>query len=254
MNAQNPKIRWVVWLVAFCLVASFALADAGQPQPPNEQFSIISTSHRIEIGSLNVPALAGNVTELSLNTTFTTYGWQGYYGDVSGTIVLDDALNNTMYSWALTDPEGEVFASRNTTINWDTGNIVCATSTETDAEEVIMSFDWGGVESDDGIDETFVETTHPPFWVAGNEFTADECDYTVSTYVEDTVDPIRAFNETILYSTSDAGVIFAALIHPGGNNGFKIGADDYDFQMLVTEDGHEGDLAPTDYYFWVELE
>jgi hypothetical protein len=27
----------------------------------------------------------------------------------------------------------------------------------------------------------------------------------------------------------------------------------YDFQMLVAEDGHQGDMNPTDYYFYVEI-
>ena len=63
----------------------------------------------------------------------------------------------------------------------------------------------------------------------------------------------RNFNETLLYSISEADLIYTALITRGGADGFKSNNDNYDFQMLVAEDGHQGDTSTTNYYFYVEL-
>jgi len=254
MNAQNPKHNWLIWLMAFCLVATVALADTGTPVPPNDGFTVVSSSKRIDGDSVGVQAIAGNVSELMINSSFVTNGWQGYYGNISGTIVLDDALNNTMYSWELADPEGEIYASRDNSLDWGIGNIICADITNIETEESTLKFNLDLGQDADGINETFKFTTHPPFIVASNVFDANDCGFTASTYVDDTADPNRAFNETILYSTSDVSMIYTALIIRGGNEGFKLGGDNYDFQMLVPEDGHQGDLIPTDYFFWVEIQ
>ena len=59
------------------------------------------------------PAIAGNVTEITLTAFTTTQSWQGYYGNVSGTIQLADASDNVLYNWSLASPEGEVYSTRN---------------------------------------------------------------------------------------------------------------------------------------------
>ena len=47
-------------------------------------------------------AYAGNITQLTLFATSVTKHWQGYWGEITGTIVLDDAQNFTLYSLPLT--------------------------------------------------------------------------------------------------------------------------------------------------------
>jgi hypothetical protein len=239
-------------LVLFTIVCATMVLAA--PVGP-DRLNVVSSSSRLTSASgKSIPALAGNVSELSINNTVITTGWQGYYGNVTGTIVLDDALNNTMYSWSLADPRGEIFATRDTDgVNWGTGNIVCADLTEIGAEETALNFNSGGVQSNDGFGETFAFTTHPAFSASGNSFAANACNFTVSTYVNDGPG-VRSFNETLLYSTSDTSLVYAALIFPGGSDGFKTDATAYDFQMLVAEDGHGADVSPTNYYFYVELE
>ena len=74
--------------------------------------------------SPTLSAVAGNVTQLTVAGTTVTQTWQGYYGNVTGTITLDDASNNTMYDWALASPEGEIYASQ-ATVTWTSGNVQC---------------------------------------------------------------------------------------------------------------------------------
>jgi hypothetical protein len=243
------KIAFCLWFLFLLALATGALAAPSGPDELNR----VSSSRRAISPATSIQAQAGNVTELRINTSTITQGWQGYYGNVTGTIVLDDALNNSMYSWELADPEGEIFATRdNNGISWDASNIICANITTINAEETALNFNLGTGQDADGINETFRFATHPAFNVSAKGFNADTCGFTVSTYVNDGAG-VRSFNETLLYSKSDASLIYAALIFPGGTYGFKTDSSMYDFQMLVAEDGHAGDASPTDYYFYVEL-
>jgi len=246
--------KWTILIMVLALTAIPVLAYLNEPTPPNDMFNVTSVSRRPYLAPQYIWAEAGNVSELRINTSTVTRGWQGYYGNITGVIVLDDNLNNTMYAWDLADPEGEIFATRNSSVNWSDNNIICAAISHIQTEETRLNFNgqWG--QDVDGINETFSFTTHPAFTVANNTFAADECGFVVSTYVNDTTDSGRHFNETLLWSTSDDGMIYMAFIIQGGYDGFKVGNTAYDFQMLVGEDGHDGDTSPTQYYFWVEIE
>ena len=235
------------------LVLAVVIFAAAAPIPP-QTLNQTSSSRRPAKAASSVQAQAGNVTELFINTSTITQGWQGYYGNITGTIVLDDADNNSMYTWDLADPEGEVYVTRDSdSIDWGTDNIICANISHVEDEESTLNFNLGTGQDVDGINETFSHDTHPAFKASNNSFNADECDFTVSTYVDD-APGVRSFNETLLYSKSDDSLIYAAMIVQGGADGFKMGTVKYDFQMLVAEDGHSGDTSVTNYYFYVEIE
>ena len=77
------------------LTASVALAD---PIGPEVIVNVSVSSRSISTTSRKLLATAGNVSEIYLNHTQVTEGWQGYYGNVSGIIVLDDSNDNSMYT------------------------------------------------------------------------------------------------------------------------------------------------------------
>jgi hypothetical protein len=242
---------YVIWVMIMVVMAAFVL---GAPNGPDTLQRVSSSTRTLSSTGNAMQGMAGNVTELRVNTSMITQGWQGYYGNVTGTIVLDDALNNSMYSWTLADPSGEIFATRdNDGLDWSSSNIICANSTTISTEEAALNFNLGVGQSTDGINETFNYATHPAFNVSAKGFNADTCGFTVSTYVNDT-SGLRSFNETLLYSIADTSLVYTALIVPGGTGGFKTDSSAYDFQMLVAENGHQGDATPTNYYFYVELE
>jgi len=68
--------------------------------------------------AIQINAEAGNVTELTISSLTQTQTWQGYYGNITGTIVLDDVQNWTMYSWATAEPQGEIYASNGSSVTW----------------------------------------------------------------------------------------------------------------------------------------
>ncbi|MBN1156162.1 hypothetical protein JXA85_00965 [Candidatus Woesearchaeota archaeon] len=234
--------------LAIVLVATLLaiVIVAGAPLPP-QSLERISSSRREESSVATVDAIAGNVTELFINITVTTKTWAGYYGNISGTITLDDAYNNTLYSWAIATPKGEIYAARNT-VDFSSGNIICPNSTVVADEETAL-----GVNEDDadGVNETFSFMSHPAFSVGDNSFAQDECNFTISTYVDDQTDNARRFNETLVYDKANSQLVYTSLL-AADSDGFKVGDEQYDFQMLVGENGH-GNSDTTLYYFYVEI-
>jgi hypothetical protein len=215
-----------------------------------------------------IPAVAGNVTELNIFGYSVTQSWQGYFGNVTGVITLEDNGGNVMYNWSETSPEGEIYASKNDTIAW--GNIQCFNFTATgtyldDTGNAGQTSQYGtnitilenmfNIESDDsdGVDETFTLSgigTHERFFTSQKEFSEGEC---MSTRVFSNIDAGEddKFEEVLLYEPSTYSVIFAGLL-----NEDEVGFDDnpHDFEMLVLEDGHGTDTSTDIYYFYVELE
>ncbi len=64
----------------------------------------------------NVTADAGNVTEVNISASSQTLAWQGFYGEVNGSIVLEDASGDLFYSWNITNISGEIYASLDATV------------------------------------------------------------------------------------------------------------------------------------------
>ncbi len=246
---------------------SIPLLDAIQPTGGSVTEVRSETAPADTAGS--VPAQAGNVTELNIYGYSTTQSWQGYFGNVSGTIQLADANDNVMYNWSLANPQGEVYASTNSSISWT--NIQCfnftATGTYVDESgnggttnlygtnlSILESMFNINSTDVDGVDETFSligPGTHDLFYTANQEFTEGECRNT-RIYDSSGQGVNDNFEEVLLYEPVSKSIIFAALLEPGSVAGFD--GKDYDFEMLVLEDGHGTDTAITTYYFFVELE
>jgi len=188
-------------------------------------------------------ATAGNVTELVIEGFSVTQSWQGYYGNVSGAIRLGDSSGNVMYNWSLASPSGEVFASRSNSVAWS--SIDCFNWTASGAAlETAYNID----DAADGVNETFKDSnSHAAFYVGSEEFTSGEC---MSTDVFDDTGAVDGtFEEVLLHDGSD--VVFASLLEDDVD-GFD--SNTHDFQMLVLEDGHEGNTDTTQYFFYIELE
>ncbi|MCW8966568.1 MAG: hypothetical protein OQK82_07780 [Candidatus Pacearchaeota archaeon] len=204
----------------------------------------VSGSASVDIAQ-GVAAQAGNVTELNIFGYTVTQSWQGYFGNVSGTIQLSDSADNVMYNWSALSPEGEIYASTSDSVNW--GGIECFNFTS-EGESLESYF---GILSDDvdGVDETFSYSNgHDLFYTNNIAFEEGVC---MSTQLYDNsgggVDDY--FEEVLLWDGGD--VVFASLLEDD-----VLGFDGrgHDFEILVLEDGHGDNNEVTDYYFYVELQ
>jgi len=214
-------------------------------------------------------AQAGNVTELNIFGYTTTQTWQGYFGNISGTIQLADAGDNVLYNWTLADPQGEVYASTNSSVSWT--NVQCFNftangiggdesgnggTTNLNGTNLSVLENEFNIASDDvdGVNETFTlfgAGTHDLFYTANKEFSEGECRST-RVYGDSGQGESNEFEEVLLYEPTTSSVIFTSLIEEGSIQGYDGG--DHDFEMLVLEDGHSTDTDATIYYFFVELE
>jgi len=256
----------VLTLVVFTFVfLSVAVVSAVSPNGATITAGTPSTA--TSATAENNSAIAGNITELTITSDASTQAWQGYFGNVSGSIQLADSSGNALYNWSLANPSGEVYASTNSSITW--ANVQCLNFTATGSQ--VGDTSGGGTSLNgtnlttletqfniatadpDGVDETFTflgAGTHDAFYTASQEFTQGECQstrvYGSSGATSD------EFEEVLLYEPASTSIIFASILESGSVNGFD--SNDHDFEMLVLEDGHGVDVSTTTYYFFVELE
>ena len=257
---------FLLFIFAGLLLASFA--DAVEPF--GATVSSGTPSRSTPDAPQSAAAWAGNVTQLNINGYSATQTWQGYFGNVTGTITLRDSGNFTLYNWTLASPRGEIFASTNSSITW--GNVQCLNFTSagnasgntllneqpgnysvngTNLTTLETRFNISSLDVD-GVNETFNllgAGTHDKFFVNNIQFSEGKCQ---STRVFDASGPVsNKFEEVLLYEPLSSSVIFAAILEQDAS-GFNTGTED--FEMLVLENGHGSDTQATTYYFYVELE
>ena len=258
-------------LFVFVLVLSiFALASyvsaSGDPTGASTTFIKTGTAPNDTAGSQQ--AIAGNVTEVNLYGYSTTRSWQGFYGNVTGTIQLTDANDNVFYNWSVASPRGQVYVTTNNTVQWAYVECFNFTSTGTQALDTAQAgntslfgtnlttleqqFNITSLDVD-GVNETFTLSgagTHNLFYVGALQFDVGEC---MNTRVFDStgkgVD--NRFEEVLLYEPQTTSVIFTTLLN---DNAAGFDSATHDFETLVLENGHGTDTASTTYYFFVELQ
>lgn len=236
-------------------------------QPFGAQTNVIGSETAPEDSPQGIPAIAGNVTQLDVFGFSTTQSWQGYFGNVTGTIQLADASDNIMYNWSLASPQGEIYASTSNSIEWnylqclnftadgshsdDTSQAGGTSLYGTNLTQLESSF---GIISDDvdGIDETFslLGSGHDLFYSNNLEFSEGECQNT-RIFSDSGAGEDGKYEEALLYEPTTQSVVFASILDEDilGFDGAS-----HDFEMLVLEDGHGTDTDTTTYYFYVELE
>lgn len=228
-----------VIMMLLIAVLPFVLAQVVPPLNLNE-----GVSERRDLSNLpvqNLSAQAGNITQVNIDVIYVTKSWQGYYGNVTGTITLDDADNNTFYNWTLVTVDAEIFAARASDVQFTTVN--CTNSSELATEESYL----GQIASDgDSVSNTFNSTDHPELSV-GTQTNISGC-YSTNSFVD------GEFSHTdfhqLLLSDDSSNLVYTAITD---DNQLGFDGNTYDFQMLVGENGHNGDTATTTYYFWVEI-
>jgi hypothetical protein len=247
----------LIALLAVSIVSITAFAESQQQPIGPDTLTSPGSSRHISAAVQPREAYAGNVTELIIDSLIISNGWQGYFGNVTGTITLDDANNNTMYDWVLANPSGEVYASISQVSDWDA--VACATPEnisfiENDTYK-FNTFPNGTLRPDsdvDGIDETFNNSFSGDFYVGSTRIQSSSGCMAAYLYVSDEYDETGTFTETLLLDETSQNLIFTSILQENSAVGFD-GAN-HDFQMIVAENGHNGDEATTTYYFYVEIQ
>jgi hypothetical protein len=108
------KSKYLVIMGIFLLLA--AVFVAAIPEGPDKAITIMNSTRRTVRNHSGIDALAGNVTQLNISGASNTQNWAGYYGNVTGTITLENSDGFRMYTWDLTNPKGEVYATESTLV------------------------------------------------------------------------------------------------------------------------------------------
>ncbi|MCC7574008.1 hypothetical protein KO361_00245 [Candidatus Woesearchaeota archaeon] len=225
----------LVMLLLIILTAGFVTA-----QPLGVEDVDVGTSSRFDDTTTPeaVDAQAGNVTELTLHGLSVTRFWQGFYGNITGTIILSDASGANFYDWNVTTPTGQVYASRNNAVSWT--NINCSNATHIAAEETAL----GQNSNDpDSITNTFTNNNHPDFNVGLTTITG--CPTTQAYNA--TGEQGNAFWQVLL--NADTDTIYTTIIEDTTPEGFD--GNPWHFQLLVGENGLVEGTTP--YYFYLEI-
>ncbi len=211
-----------------------------------------------------VAAFAGNITRLNVESKFNTRAWQGYFGNVSEAIALEDSSGNKLYNWTEANPKGEIYVANDTPTFTEmqcfnlTANGTLAGDNDAPGSTSVKGLNATTLESQfgiqaahkDGVTETFSDSTsHNEFLTGSLNFTVAECP---AVNLNDASGPSSNFQEALLYAPSLNIPVFASLIKQNGATGFDSGT--HEFEAIVLEDGHSGNTALTTYYFYIELD
>jgi len=230
----------IVFLILALILFRLAI---GQPAGADITYNVTETKTPAAAEYLNTSG--GTFTTLIISGETQNLRWKAYAGNVTGVLTLDDAGDYSIFQWAPTDFTGEVYASRNDSINWD--NIRCANQTHIDDEETKMNHTQTSVDS---INATFNSQIHKSFFV-GNEPIGESTCRSAFTWANDTAQTPSVdapFQEVLLHDTQS--LVYTTFVDDN-TQGFNF--NNYDFQMILPERGVAG-YPNTRYYFYLELQ
>lgn len=238
LNQRTVVLLGITLMICVTLLGSVALAD-----PINPLSKDVRNSGRGTVGGspVSIDAQAGNVTAVNIHGETLTDVWQGFYGNITGSITLENAGGAVFYNWSLAQPTGEIYTARISSPTWS--NVVCANLTHIQSEESMLSINDNKA---DGINETFTWTTHDAFTIGSTSFVADYCNYTTNGFNGTGAQNV-SWDEIMLWENGSSAPVFATII---GQNFNAFDGNLADFETLVPTNTT---LALTTYYFFVEL-
>ncbi len=199
-------------------------------------------------GSGNIAG--GYIYTANLNSNQKNPRWKAFVGNVTGTLVLQDADGYSIYDWSVTTAlTGEVYATRSsTTISWST--IACATNSNVSNEMVALNH----TNINDNISTTFDASDNDQFVVGTTTIGANTCN-TTNLYVNGSAPTADEFEEVLLHDGDN--MVYTAILeqdlHGFDGNQSEANSTTYDFQLMLPEDGSATWASSTAYYFYVEL-
>ncbi len=215
-------MRKLILIILFIFSAATALADPGDDPD-------------------NVTAKGGNTTFLFVNMSGgATNTWQGFYGNVTGGIFLEDAIGSHFYDWTVVDSVGEILATRELITDWSTIN--CTNQTEIYLEEEKLGITNA---SSVGVNDTYNNITHPSFYVANRQMQGCRSTLTNNQTTRSSVFWNVLLNVKMIDNTTST--VYTVILD---NNKIGYNGTPSDFQLLVPVNTTTGQST---YKVYVEL-
>ncbi len=226
------KIALLATLVAiFVLPLAMAAEPGGATVQTNADQGVYPAS---SAGSVNVNA--GHTYLTNLSAEQSTYHWAGLFGNVTGKIVLGDTSSFKMFEW---DAIGQwVYASIASALTW-TGTWDAATCSDV---ESAFSFLTG---ASDDCAHTFTATDN-----FNSEATGQSASSTIEAQTYDNTTTAYWNTMVVKDGAATPNLVFVAPVETGHKS---FNNQTVQYQMILPENGGNGDTSPTQYYLWVEL-
>jgi parallel beta-helix repeat protein len=217
-------------------------STAGNGGPDGANVSVGKPQTKNNSAPSSVIAAGGNITEVNITATTQTQAWQGFWGDVNGTLVLQDAAAATFYAWTIINISGEVYASRDNAIVFST----IAPNNNCSIDNSLTQFNKA-----DSENNTFTNNSNRFIQVGSVAINASTA-CAVYTYVNGA--PQTSFFQTIILTddlnNATAGGNTSVYAAPIDKNQSGYNNDAHDYQLLVPVDKSVGIST---YYFYAEL-
>ncbi len=265
MKTKNKNLAVALAFIFLMIILKMNFLTAVEPSGATISGSSPQTAPSGTAG--NISAFAGNITGITLfSEEGTTQSWQGFYGNVTGGLRLANADDQVIYNWSLVSPNGEVYASTNSTINWP--NIQCfnftavgnysnesgqgGTTNLYGKNSSRLELEFSINESDlDGVNETFAAKNHDQFFTSSKQFSSNEC-HSIQLFTNSSNPQDGVYEEILLYEPTTTSIVFTAILESNSTLGFDDTAND--FEMIVLENGHGSNVATTTYFFFMEIQ
>lgn len=241
-------------LAIVSLVVMFSFIMFAYAEPEGATVNYISNSSKNLTPPTGRQDDKGFIHVLTLETIQQNQKWKAYVGNVSGTLVLRDADSYSIYEWpAGGAPDGEVYITRNTSIDWT--DIRCLNDTWLGTEQSALGQE---ASASDNINATFSSTVHESIDIHETTISNSTC-RTVRTWVDNSAqaESENAKYQEVLLQDGDGKVVYAALIDQDQDSyrdDDQVGSSPlnatYDFQAIVPD--YIGGATAT-YYFYVEI-
>ncbi len=217
-------------LIAIAMALIMVAAAFAQPVGAGVQTGTPVTKSFISSGTIG--AQGGNATTLSATTETQTLSWQGFYGEVSANMSLENSNGSVLYSWT-NATNGTIYLSRKAAVNF-------ANITAVNVCTVDESITGTGSAR---VNNTFRSSNNTELIVGGTVIPPGTA-CAMNSYVNN-ASQSSAFEEIIL---TDDGVttIYATQIE---ENAPGFDGQPHDWQALVPSN-----LTTLTYYVYVEFE
>jgi hypothetical protein len=248
MNTQKKCTGIILAAIMVASVVAFTGIVSALPDGATMDINVsASTKDAGTVGTNS--AQGGYITGLNATVEQSTAKWQGYCGNVTGSIVLMDGSSNKMFDWGDSITNGGTVLATTSPTSPTWAGVEAVTTTERDHATLGINYLWSWDNTGlDCADDTFSIATGS-VTVAGKPITA-----TVATDVN-AILPIGQGWQTLVIDDSGAGsiaskddYIFVGKICENKNGVFGSQAD---YQLIVPVSDNPGDAEM--YRFYVEL-
>lgn len=238
----NKRLVGIALLLAFALTSTYSAVAAPEGIM---NYTQLASQTKQPLAGAPITAQGGNITTLSISMNSQTKTWQGFVGNLSANLTLEDTTGDKMYFWNVTNISGEIYASRNGTIDWNYISV---------QNDCAVDEDLTGKGSD-RVSKTFDPSSNTVNFSVGtiaiNSSTSCSALPNVNNTKQKQLGTNLFENVILTRGTTPNGnqSIYVGILQDSGVNGFD--GQMYNFQLLLPVNRTSGF---TTYYLYAEIE